>query len=94
MLDSKILRLKINRDEPRRRIVAALSEPNRLIFIAITSALLAETPGVVQAIGQQIQQPLRAAINLDGGSASAFITAAAELPEYSYIGSFFCYTSL
>lgn len=91
ILDSKPLLLKINQDEPRRRIVAAININQQLMFLAVNSVLLADTPAVISAIGRQVSQPVLAAINLDGGSASAFITPQFQLKEYSYIGSFFCY---
>lgn len=91
ILDSKPLLLKINQDESRRRIVAAVNTNQQLMFLAINSVLLADTPAVVSTIGRQINQSILAAVNLDGGSASAFITPQFQLKEYSYIGSFFCY---
>lgn len=91
ILNSQPLLLKINNDESRRRVVAALTEKHQLVFLIISSPLLADVPALVSAIGRQINQPFVAAINLDGGSASAFITPAVQLKEYSYIGSFFCY---
>ena len=94
IFDSKPLLLKINQDLPRRRIISAVTENNQLVFIAITSARLSDTPALVNLIADKINQPIQAAINLDGGSASAFITPEVALPESSSIGSFFCYTEL
>lgn len=94
ILDQKILPLKINQDEPRRRVVAAITVNGQLVFLVINSPILAEAPTVVSAIGKKINQPFLAAINLDGGSASAFYSPEIFLKEYSYIGSFFCYTKL
>lgn len=89
------LNLTIKNDEPRRRVVAAVTGANELIFMIILSPesdyagpLLAETPRLVMAIDPRIT----AAVNLDGGSASAFINEAATLKEYSPIGGYFCYT--
>lgn len=94
ILDSKPLSLKIKQDEPRRRVIAAMTDKNQLLFITLTSAFLTDTPVLVQTISQDINQPIIAAINLDGGSASAFHTPKISFQEYSYIGSFFCYTKL
>ena len=91
ILDQKILPLKINNDESRRRVVAALTANNQLVFLVINSPLLADAPGVVSAIGRQINLPFVVAINLDGGSASAFYSPEVFLKEYSYIGSFLLY---
>ncbi len=94
ILEQKTLPLKINNDEPRRRVMAAITANNQLIFLVINSPLLADTPTVVSAISRAIKQPFVSAINLDGGSASAFYTPEVFIKEYSYIGSFFCYTKL
>ena len=101
ILDSKPLLLKINNDQPRRRIIAALNNQSELIFLVLIGAdslysgpLLADTPKLVIALGQAIGQNLVAALNLDGGSASAFHTPTVHLNEYAYIGSFFCYNEL
>jgi exopolysaccharide biosynthesis protein len=98
ILDSKPLLLKISNDQPRRRVIAALNNQSELIFLVLTGTdslfsgpLLADTPKLVAALGQAIGQNLVAALNLDGGSASAFHTNDIHLNEYTYIGSFFCY---
>ncbi len=98
ILDSKPQLLKINNDQPRRRVIVAINNQNELIFLVITGAdsiysgpLLADTPNLVAALGQAINQNLVAALNLDGGSASTFHTPTVHLNEYAYIGSFFCY---
>lgn len=98
ILDSQPLLLKINQDQPRRRVIVALNNQSQLIFLVLTGTdslysgpLLADTPKLVLALGQTINQNLVAALNLDGGSASAFHTDTIHLNEYTYIGSFFCY---
>jgi len=98
ILDSKPLLLKISNDQPRRRVIVALNNQSELIFLVLVGAdslfsgpLLADTPKLVAALGQAIGQNLIAALNLDGGSASAFHTDTIHLSEYAYIGSFFCY---
>ena len=95
--DQKTLGLKIINDEGRRRIIAAITTQNHLIFIAIISKesefngpLLAETPQVLEKIGQKINQEFESAINLDGGSASVFFTPETFIEEFSPIGSYFC----
>ena len=98
ILDSQPLLLKISNDQPRRRVIVALNNQKELIFLVLTGTdslysgpLLADTPKLVAALGQAIGQNLVAALNLDGGSASAFHTGKIHLNEYAYIGSFFCY---
>lgn len=95
--DQQPLLLKINNDEPRRRIVSALTPFNQLLFIAIiqndslfSGPLLADLPTIVKTISMQINHPVTEAINLDGGSASAFYSPSVHLKEFSPIGSFFC----
>ena len=97
VFDAKPLKLTIKDDQPRRRVVAALTDTNQLIFMVILSPdsnyagpLLAETPKLVLGINPKI----KTAINLDGGSASAFISRDITLKEYSPIGGYFCYTKL
>ncbi len=101
ILDSKPLLLKISNDQPRRRVIAVLNDQSELIFLVLTGTdslysgpLLADTPKLVAALGQAINQNLGVALNLDGGSASAFHTPEIHLNEYAYIGSFFCYNEL
>jgi len=91
------LTLKIKDDEPRRRVIAAINEADELIFVVIagqdslfTGPLLADSPTVLKAIAGQIGESLTAAINLDGGSASAFYIPDIYLEEFSWIGSYFC----
>ena len=98
ILDSQPLLLKISNDQPRRRVIVALNNQKELIFLVLTGTdslysgpLLADTPQLVAAIGQALNQNLVTALNLDGGSASAFHTDTIHLSEYAYIGSFFCY---
>lgn len=98
IVDSQPLLLKINNDQPRRRVIVALNNQSELIFLVLIGAdslysgpLLADTPKLVASLGQVLNQHLVAALNLDGGSASAFHTPEIHLNEYVYIGSFFCY---
>ena len=97
VFDAKPLKLTIKDDQPRRRMAAAITQDEQLIFLVILSPqsdysgpLLADTPRIVLSINQDIV----AAINLDGGSASAFIAPEVNLPEYQPIGGYFCYTKL
>lgn len=95
--DGKPLKLTIKDDQPRRRVAAAITRNNQLLFLTILSSrsdyagpLLAETPKLLLGIESEIVS----AINLDGGSASAFLTPEVSLAEYQPIGGYFCYTKL
>lgn len=97
VVDGKVQPLSIKNDEPRRRLIAAKTTGNQLIFIAIVDntsliagPLLAETPAIVDTIANQQSLILDSAINLDGGSASTLYTKNFHLKEASWIGSFFC----
>ncbi|MFC1627117.1 phosphodiester glycosidase family protein [Patescibacteria group bacterium] len=96
-LDSQPLLLSIKSDEPRRRSIAFINQDDQLFFLIITGQdssfsgpLLSNTPQVLKTISQNINQPIKSAINLDGGSASSFYTSDLHLKEFSFIGSFFC----
>lgn len=98
ILNQKPLLLKIQNDQPRRRVVAALTGSNQLIFLVLAGSdstysgpMLADTPALVAKLGKTINQSFVSSLNLDGGSASAFYTGSLYLKEYSYVGSFFCY---
>ena len=89
--------LKIKDDESKRRIVAAKTKDNQLIFLAVvgqdslfSGPMLADTPAIVIKIAQKINQEFISAINLDGGSASAFYTSDIYIKEFSFIASYFC----
>lgn len=89
----KPLTLAIRDDQPRRRLTAVITGGGRLVFLVLLSPqsdyagpLLADVPKLLLAINSEIVS----AINLDGGSASAFLTPEVSLSEYQPIGGFFC----
>ncbi len=91
------LPLKINNDEPSRRIVAAVTNDNKLIFLAFYRDLseyegprLELLPEIINSFKKQTNIDIVDAINLDGGSASVFITSYTRLNEIAHIGSYFC----
>jgi len=97
ILNNQPLPLKINNDQPRRRIIASISDNNKLIFLALVSQdsifsgpLLEDTPSIVSLLSRKLNLNLISSINLDGGSASTFYTSDLHLKEYLPIGSFFC----
>lgn len=91
------LPLQIKDDQLRRRIVLALTQNQELVFMAVTGdtslgsgPYLADLPQIVESISDRLQVPFTSAVNLDGGSASAFLTEEIQLDEVTFIGSYFC----
>lgn len=98
--DTRPRTLSIRNDEHARRIIAAVTSDKKIIFIALylpesvfDGPLLADVPKFITAIGQKESLSFTDAVNLDGGSASAFYNQTAALSELTPIGSFFCVKS-
>lgn len=92
--------MKTINDKPARRSVA-IRTGDKAIFATIYSRdsrldgpTLEELPAVVDDIANKEQWKISTAINLDGGSASAFYAHDIYIPELTMIGSFFCKKSL
>jgi uncharacterized protein YigE (DUF2233 family) len=90
------LLLKIHNDEPNRRIVAGVTD-NKLIFLVVyrdgsiyQGPLLGQLPEILSLFIKQTGINISDAINLDGGSASVFISNYDRLDELTHIGSYFC----
>jgi len=97
IMEGQKLTLKIRDDEYKRRMIGAINQNGELFFLSITDdtslnsgPLLANLPGLVAAISHAIDEKFTSALNLDGGSASAFLTDKIQIEETSIIGSFFC----
>lgn len=97
MLEGSPLPLRILSDERARRMVAATTTNGEVVFLTLFSPdsvfdgpLLADTPVIVSEIAKQEGLSLTRAINLDGGSASAFYNQTISLAELTQVGSFFC----
>lgn len=97
IFQGKPLSFKITNDEQARRMVAALSLKDELFFLVVTGSeslvsgpLLADLPKIIEKIGNNLGQNFKTAVNLDGGTASAFFNQEKTIKEYSWIGSFFC----
>ena len=95
--DERSQKLNLVSDKNARRIVAALTNKNELYFIAFydkesvfLGPLLVDLPGLVSKIQDEMDVKFISAINLDGGSASAFFNEEIQLSELTPIGSFFC----
>lgn len=97
ILKNQPLVLNLTHDEADRRLIAALNEKNELFFLAITKTdslafgpLLEDLPLIVKQVGLELNETFQSAVNLDGGTASAFLTQTKSIKEYTWIGSFFC----
>lgn len=91
------LPLRIQNDELARRMVAAKTGDGRTVFLAVYMAdsvyggpLLGDLPSVVESISDKEDLGISEAINLDGGSASAFSNGDTRLSELTTVGSLFC----
>lgn len=97
MSEGQTLPLAIRSDERARRMAAAITATGRIVFLALYSAdsvfdgpLLGDLPALVEKIGIEENLNIVSAINLDGGSASAFYASGVRLAELTPVGSFFC----
>lgn len=95
--EAQTLPLRIQNDEPARRMTAVLGEDRMLHFLTVfqknatySGPTLTDLPEIVQAIGKTHQWHITEAINLDGGSASAFSDSSIVLQELTPVGSIFC----
>ncbi|MBI5620999.1 phosphodiester glycosidase family protein [Candidatus Gottesmanbacteria bacterium] len=95
--NSTPLRLAIREDEFARRSVGAVTQKGMVMFLSIyesenawSGPKLADVPTILAKLVSHARLDLRDAINLDGGSASAFIRPDLSLGELTAVGSFFC----
>jgi uncharacterized protein YigE (DUF2233 family) len=95
--ESNPLPLRIKNDEHARRMVAAISTSGKVVFFTLYTSentfegpLLGDTPEIVQRIDKEESLSIISAINLDGGSASTFLTTELTLQEFTPVGSIFC----
>jgi exopolysaccharide biosynthesis protein len=94
------LDLKLKNDKYARRVMAATTGSNELLFIVIfdpdsyvSGPYLADLPLILEKIEQISGLNFADAINLDGGAASMFYSKEQDiyLKEVSTAGSFFCW---
>jgi len=95
--DKNTLNLSLVNDEQARRVVAGITESGNIIFLifydrdsVFTGPKLENMPNAVIDTSSKIGLPIVDAINLDGGSASAFFSPDTSLSELTFIGSYFC----
>lgn len=91
------LNLNIQNDKPARRMVAAVTGENKLVFITLYSSgsafdgpYLEELPSILEEFEKRSHMQIADAMNLDGGTASTFMNGNVNLSEASFVGSFFC----
>lgn len=96
-MNGEKLPLVIQNDEPVRRMVAAKTTDNRIIFITVYNGnsvyegpRLADLPEIISGINAKENLEISDAVNLDGGSASAFYNGDTRLSELTPVGSLFC----
>lgn len=96
-LNKTPLELKIIDDKPARRIIVGITKDDKLVFLTLFNKdnnldgpLLAKTPNLLSQFVQKTGIVLDSALNLDGGSASAFYSEDISLSELSSVGGFFC----
>lgn len=93
--DGSPVNLAIRDDEFARRVGVAITKQGTVMFLVIYNPentwdgpKLADTPTMLSEFTNRID--LRDVLNLDGGSASAFIRDDIALQELTSVGSFFC----
>lgn len=89
--------LNLIRDEEARRVVVGVTGENKTVFIvfynpesAFMGPKLDDMPEALELFGEKTGIGLADAMNLDGGTASAFYTPEVKLPEVTPVGNFFC----
>lgn len=95
--NGKALLLAIRDDQPARRMAAGTTNNNDIIFLAVykdgsefEGPLLGQLPEIIDLFTKKTNINIIDTINLDGGSASAFLSDFENLQEFSQIGSYFC----
>lgn len=89
--------LKIKNDEQERRVVAGITKAGEVAFFVlygkeslIQGPYLADLPKILTDLEEKTGVKLQDAVNLDGGTASAFYSDYLSLSELTFIGSYFC----
>ncbi len=97
LFNGQTMRLTIQNDERARRMVVTKTADNTILFIAVYSAdsvfsgpMLSALPTIVSEISVKENLGIVDAMNLDGGSASAFYSKDTHLSELTPVGSIFC----
>ena len=84
-------------DEEARRVAIGITQNNEIVLMALyekdsvfMGPTLNELPELIQEFSKNKELNIYSALNLDGGSASAFISDPIALSELSPVGSYFC----
>ncbi len=91
--------LSLKTDKPARRVLGISDFNNRLYFAIVyqknnffNGPHLADLPQIIKEFSDKSGIATSNAINLDGGSASAFVVKSFRLTEAAPIGSYFCHS--
>lgn len=97
MLDNNYLPIQGGNSEKDRRVLAAILDDGNAAFLVmydkkspLNGPALKEIPGILKELENNSSLSLRSVMNLDGGSASTFISENVKLSEISRVGSYFC----
>lgn len=97
IVDGLPQQLAIRNDEPARRIIVVEISTHSIVFLVLYTLentfkgpKLADIPHHLKEIEKIVNISIINALNLDGGSASAFITNTTSITELTPVGSFFC----
>ena len=89
--------LKPKNNEEAKRVVLGVTGENKAVFMVFFNPnsvyqgpLLKDLPDLVNEFEKETGIILADAMNLDGGTAAAFLTSETNFPEASFVGSFFC----
>jgi exopolysaccharide biosynthesis protein len=95
--DGSPVKLAIRNDEPARRMIAGTASGGASVFLTVYDLLsplrgpyLNDLPAIVHLVTKQIEIPFTMAINLDGGSASAYYSDNTGVWEINPVGSLLC----
>jgi len=96
-LNNNKLILKLSGDEKARRTAVLTTDIGEIIFVSVfdnnnnmSGPFLIDLPSKLEEISKSENFKIENAVNLDGGSASAFITDNFSVSELTPVGSFFC----
>lgn len=91
------VKLNLKKDEEARRSIAAVTGDNQAVFLSIYKKdsvyfgpYLEKVSEILKEFEEKSQISLADAMNLDGGTASTFISDDLNLPEASFVGTFIC----
>ena len=95
--DGQVQTFEKRNDEEARRVAIGITQKDELILMVIykkdsvfMGPTLEELPELIQSFSKKAEINVISALNLDGGSAGAFISEATVLSELSPVGSYFC----